>query len=111
MIEKLIGRKICIIENEFVSNSTLGIIEKYDSFNNKFLIRLDKKLNINGTEFNYVVASIRLNNNSLNDIVTNKSVGCALTWVPVSIFNQDDPMDLSWWRGGATAISDVVLCN
>ena len=45
----------------------------------------------------------------LDSLAKGDVLGCSLTWVPDDKDNLDEPMDLSWWRGGAAAITDLCI--
>ena len=75
----------------------------------KILLNLDKLLTHEGQRYQRLVASVRLARDDLDTLANAGVLGCSVTWVPDVRFNESDPFNLSWWRGGAAAITDLNM--
>jgi hypothetical protein len=60
-----------------------------------------------GRACSHLVASVRHENRTLEEIMEGTSVLCALTLVPDENFDIAKPCDVSWWRGGGAVIGDI----
>ena len=105
----LIGRTVTIRANDFVEAPTRGSIRFIDVTTNSVAVKLSAPLESGDVRYEWAVASPRLARDNLDTLVGAGVLGCGITWVPSSKFNQSVPLDLSWWRGGGAAIADVVL--
>jgi hypothetical protein len=108
-ISALIGRPVTIRMNDFVDMPTYGHIQFIDSTKNSVAIKLDSPLEAGDIRYEWVVASARLQRDNLDTLINDKTLGCGVTWIPNTKFNINSPFDLSWWRGGAAAIADILL--
>ena len=105
----LIGKKVVVGANEFVQQELAATISMTDVENKMVLLSLDKPLINGNTMYQHVVMSARLAKDDLDTLANNGVLGCSVTWVPENQFSRTDPFDLSWWRGGAAAITDVSI--
>ena len=105
----LIGKKVVVGANDFVQQELAATIIMTDVENKTVLLGLDKPLINGNTMYQHVVMSARLAKDDLDTLADNGVLGCSVTWVPESQFSRTDPFDLSWWRGGAAAITDVSI--
>jgi hypothetical protein len=105
----LIGRSVAVRENDFVSVSTDGCVEYVDPLTDSILIRLDAPSEIGGRQYRLIVARPRLARDNLETLIDTGVLGCGLTWIPDDEYDVRNPVDLSWWRGGGTAVADIVL--
>lgn len=105
----LIGRSVSIQVNDFIDTLTHGQIQFVDPIKKSVVIKLDTPLDIRNIRYEWVVASARLEQDSLDGLISLNALGCGVTWIPNSRFNIELPFDLSWWRGGAAAIADIFL--
>jgi len=105
----LIGRSVTIRANDFVDVPTCGWIRFIDAMTNTVVIELDAPLKVGNFRYEWAIASPRLERDDMDTLSKTGVLGCGITWVPSIRFNRNAPFDLSWWRGGAAAISDVVL--
>lgn len=103
------GRKARILANDIIYLDLMAHITCIDEFDRKILLQLDSPVMISGNTFTYAVISPRLDKNNLSDLLKSGTLGCSVTWVPKDLFDPVKPFNLSWWRGGAAAITDVVL--
>jgi hypothetical protein len=101
------GMKVEIIENDFVPTNQLAYVEKVDLAGNSLLLRLKEPLKAGNRVYHYAVAGTRLEGQHLSDLITGKGVGCAVIWIPAERFQPANPLDVSWWRGGAAAIATI----
>ena len=109
MFTNLIGKKVTIKSNDFVEQAQQANIVTIDTTTNKILLKLNIPFENMGTTYSHVVALPRLSRDDLGTLEKNGVVGCSLTWVPDSKFSSQNPVDLSWWRGGAAAIADLCI--
>ncbi|TQV78838.1 hypothetical protein FKG94_12520 [Exilibacterium tricleocarpae] len=109
MSSSLIGKNAVIRSNGFVDQDTNGFIAMIDEGSKSMLLKLDEPLKSTGTTYRHVVASARLSRDDLGVLDTVGVLGCSVTWVPEGKFDSNNPMDLSWWRGGAAAITDLCV--
>jgi len=109
MSYKLVGSKTIIQSNDFIVYDQSAVIVTIDTITNKILLKLDSSFEYKGTTYSHVVASPRLSRDDLSTFEKNGVIGCSLTWVPNTKFNIQNPMNLSWWRGGAVAIADLRI--
>jgi hypothetical protein len=107
----LIGCPVTIQMNDFIDTPTYGHIQFVDVTKDSVAIKLDSPLQTGNARYEWVIASARLQRDNLDTFVTNKTLGCSITWIPNPRFNINSPFDLSWWRGGAAAIADILLRN
>jgi len=105
----LLGRRAAVRANDFVDAVSMGRIRCMDPDTNAVLIELDAPLHANGLRFTHIVASARLARDNIEALVSTGALGCGVTWVPEGRFDVNAPLDLSWWRGGAAAIAELVL--
>ena len=107
MSRTIIGTKVSIRKNEFVGQDLSATIVTIEADNKSILLKLDKPLEIASTTYLYVIAIPRSAKDSLDILIVDGTLGCSVTWVPEEEDNLNEPMDLSWWRGGAAAITDL----
>lgn len=105
----LLGRPAKIRANDFVGAPIHGCIRFTDMKTNALVIELDTPLKVGNLQYGWAVASPRLARDDLDTLCKDGVLGCGITWVPSVRFNPSMPFDLGWWRGGAAAISDIVL--
>ncbi len=106
---RLIGKQAILRENDFVNQSLVATIVMIDEKSNTLLLQLGNTFLDGEVSYKYVVASLRLMETDLSVFVSNRVVSCNVIWVPDEKYNANKPMDTSWWRGGAAAITDVCL--
>jgi len=109
MSSTLAGRQIIICGNDFVAQDLSASIVIIKEDKKSILLELDEPLNLANMRYRYVVAILRLLKDDLVSMAKGGVLGCSVTWVPEDEFRSDDPMDLSWWRGGAAAITDLHM--
>ena len=107
--DSLLGKRVAIRANDFLDVASHGRIKFGEPIGNSVLIELDTPVNANGLHYTQVVASVRLTRDSVATLLSTETLGCGVTWIPESRFSASAPFDLSWWRGGAAAIADIVL--
>lgn len=109
MNNSLQGRAVKIRANDFFSQDISAHVLLADEADRKILMELDLPLSVAGVLYEYAIASPRLAKNSLADLLNTGVLGSAVTWVPDAKFDASRPLDVSWWRGGAAAVTDVCL--
>ncbi|MFZ5724025.1 MAG: hypothetical protein ACOY33_10250 [Pseudomonadota bacterium] len=105
----LLGRSVKLRANEFVGIDLAAKIVGISDAERKALLILDEPLVSGGTAYCHVVAAPRLAQDGFHALADRGLLGCALTWVPAQQFDQARPYDLTWWRGGGVAITDLLL--
>lgn len=111
MVKSLIGQRIFIRGNEFANQDLSAQVAVMDTDNQKLLLEFDNPLVSNSTSYSRAVASPRLSKDSVDSLLVDGVLGCSVTWVPDGKYNNSEPLDLSWWRGGAAAITDLFISN
>lgn len=109
MNNSLQGRAIRICANDFFPQEISAHVVLVSEADKRILLKLDMVLSVAGVHYEYAIASPRLAKNSIGDLLDAGVLGSAVTWVPESRFDANRPLDLSWWRGGAAAVTDVCL--
>lgn len=105
----LIGRDVKVRANEFIQMELVARITDVSEQDRKLLLDLGAPITISGVTYTHVIALPRLARDDLNVLLSNGILGCAVTWVPKDRFDQSNPFDLAWWRGGAAAVTDVMI--
>jgi hypothetical protein len=101
------GLQVLILANEFLEAAQKAVVEDTKPEGELLLLRLNEVLVKDGRSYAYAVASPRLERDHISEQPHGKSLGCGVTWIPTDKFRTNDPFDLSWWRGGAAAITDI----
>lgn len=109
MSSSIVGLKVIIRGNEFVDKDLCAFIVTIDEDKQSILLELEEPIYHSSMTYRHVVAAPRLCKDDLNTLSVKKVLGCSVTWVPESKYNLDEPMDLSWWRGGAATITDLCI--
>lgn len=105
----LIGRDVKVRANDFFQMDLAARITDVSEHARKLLLELSAPISIAGVTYTHAIASPRLARDDLNVLLSNGVLGCAVTWVRKDRFDQSNPFDLAWWRGGAAASTDVML--
>ena len=109
MSNAIVGRQIIILGNDFVTQDLNASVVTIDEDKQTILLELEQPLSYSSTMYRYAIAAPRFSKDDLGLLVTAGSLGCSVTWVPEDKYSLDEPMDLSWWRGGAAAITDLRI--
>tara|TARA_Y100001001_G_C7821959_1_gene243797 strand:- start:205 stop:534 length:330 start_codon:yes stop_codon:yes gene_type:complete len=109
MTASLINKRIFVRNNEFIDQDLSALVTFVDESNQTLLLEFDNPLVNKDTSYSYAIASPRLAKDSIDSLIATGVLGCSVTWVPDGKFNKDEPMDLSWWRGGAVAVTDLYV--
>lgn len=105
----LLGRDVKVRANDFIQMDLAARITDVSEHAGKLLLDLGAPITISGVTYTHAVASPRLARDDLNVLLSDGVLGCAVTWVPKDRFDQSNPFDLAWWRGGAAAVTDVMF--
>lgn len=105
---KLVGRKVLIRAEEMLSAPCRGVIGAIDS-DGGILLYLDPTVQLGADECQHALARVRSVQDSYLSLLSSGILSCNVTFVPVLKFDQTNPFNLSWWRGGGALIADVVL--
>ena len=105
----LIGRDVKIRANDFIQMDLVARITYVSEHDRKILLNLSAPITVSGVTYTHAVASLRLARDDLDGLLHSGVLGCAVTWIPKDRFDQGKPFDLAWWRGGAAAVTDVML--
>ncbi|MBL4796323.1 MAG: hypothetical protein JKY50_02795 [Oleispira sp.] len=109
MSSSLVGSRVIVSSNDFVDQDLKASIVMIGPDSRGILLELDEILKCKSMIYRYVVASPRASQHEFFSGNLNSISGCSVTWIPHEKYNRNDPMDLSWWRGGAAAITDLRL--
>ena len=105
----LTGRNLIVAGNDFVEADQGATILIVAEDHKAACLLLNDPLERAGKTYRYMVASPRFTKDDFRVLSSAGRLGCNVTWVPDDRFDPDNPMDLSWWRGGAAAIADMSL--
>ena len=111
MIKDIINKKVVIFENDFVTENSFAKIIDISIDNEQLLLQLDKIVTCETNIYNYVIATQRHVGRGLERLERGLTFGCGLNWISDARYNPANPFDLSWWRGGATAIASIQLAE
>jgi len=105
----LIGKKVVLQANDFLQKKIIATVAMISPDNKSMLLNLDESLLYGNIVYKRVITSPRVSKDDL-DVLSNDGVlGCSAIWVPESKYNNRNPFDISWWRGGAAAITDMSI--
>ncbi len=104
------GKKVKIHSNPFVSQDITAHIAFFDHQDQKMLLWLNASIDISGVIYKHAIAVPQTATESLEVLLHQEALPCAITWVPFIRFNADTALDLSWWRGRAFALTHLSLC-
>lgn len=108
--KNLVGEKVIILLGDFQPYDTMAKIVLIDEIKKRFLLELDKPVLNANKVYRHALACVRWPLNTINTLLyTAGEVGCNLTWIPEDKFNSKNPLDISWWRGGAADITTLRL--
>lgn len=105
---QFLGRRALINRNEFIDYDSLATIIRVSDNMDAFLLELDQQVIANNRTYKLAIARRRSATHSPNEIQRN-CFPCNITWASETDIRYESPFDLSWWRGGAAAITDLVL--
>lgn len=100
--------KVTIRQEGFLSSDREAIIKDYTS--TALLLHLVEPVILDDEECKYIVAEIRHEGTTFEDLVPGKTIICNVTAVSQNKADSENLMDLSWWRGGGATITDLVVC-
>lgn len=104
-----IGQIVIIKANNFVHSDSLACVRDTSDLENKILLEFCPPITVGNGTYSHAVILPRLEKDGVETLFRGNALGSAVTWVPVSLFNPRKPFDISWWRGGAAAITDALL--
>ena len=73
------------------------------------LARLQEPLWHEGKPITHVVVQARHESDGFRDLKPGRKFSCNVTAIPAEQAASDNPLDLSWWRGGTAAITDMAI--
>jgi len=111
MTSLLQGKAVKIKSNDFVASDLFAEISYMSDKENKLLLKIIPELSIKNVSYSYAVVSPRLVKDKVNDLLNRGVLGSSIVWIPDTRFNPLNPLDISWWRGGGAAISDIELIS
>ena len=110
-LSDLLGREVSILPSELVEYPILAVIRLFEDNSNKLFVELLKAVNLNAHTYTFAVLEPRLERDELSGLLRGNALLCAVTLVPEDRHDPASPFNLSWWRGGAATIADVILCS
>jgi hypothetical protein len=108
-LNQLIGRTVHILAADLFGVPIAAVIRAIDPDTKSLLLEFAVPAQVEMRTFQFAVARPRLQRDDLGVLLSSGTLGCAVTCVPADRYDAAKPFDLSWWRGGAAAIADVVL--
>jgi hypothetical protein len=109
-IAQLINREILVHDDELLEpKGTIAIIRQTHAESSQILFELIEPVAIADIKYSFAVASPRHNNDNIETLLNGGVLGCSITFIPDEKFNRLNPFDISWWRGGAATLGDLVL--
>lgn len=109
MFEQLFDNLVKVTPNDFIDRECRGKIIAVDKKGRSIFIKFDEPVENYRTKYLYAVASLRLSADSLDSLLRKDQLVFSITWVPNDKFDSANLFDLSWWRGGAAAIADLII--
>jgi hypothetical protein len=108
---RLLGHRLRVLgaDPALFEGSEIAEVKAADLVQGALLLKFTNAIQIGGTQYSLAVVRCRLQRDRLESLLTGDPISCAMTFVPHSQFNPARPLDLSWWRGGAATIADVVM--
>lgn len=107
----LLNRYAKVIPENATYGNGMAVIEGIDEDGQQLLLRFDPPYVVEGRPYSYAVARPRLERDKILSLLAGSSLLSSVTWIPEEKFKKHQPFDLSWWRGGAATIADIVLAN
>jgi hypothetical protein len=106
---QLIGRSVRVLVDDLFGTPVNAVIRLIDQDSKSMLLEFVPPVKIGSQAYSLAVARPRRERDDVGTLLKNGSVSCGITCVSSDIYDPAKPFDLSWWRGGAAAIADVVL--
>ncbi len=107
----LLGRKVVIFANDNIPRKLIAHIAYISESERKILLELTPSLVCAHVTHTHAVAQPRSGKEDWNAWLTSGTLRCGVICIPQEYFDPSHPVDISWWRGGLAAITDVVLDN
>lgn len=105
----IINKTIEILPNDFNISSSHATIEDISLDLTSGLLKLKAPYQYNHKAYRYVVARARGTDAKFDELLRDGKLDCNLYWISVDLFDISKPFDVSWWRGGAAAITTIKL--
>jgi hypothetical protein len=109
MTTVLNDRSVKVRANGFILSDSLAWIRYVSEPDRKIVLEFTPPLEVDKTMYTHAVITPRLERDDVSTLLVKGLLGCAVTWIPKERFESTKPFDLSWWRGGGAAITDVEL--
>jgi len=111
MLNNLVGKKVIIISSDFIERDLSATITNISQDERCLLLKMDVPLASKGIVYPYAITATRLEGDSYEMLIRDGMIGCSITWVSEDRMDISNPFDLSWWRGGASAITSIYLAK
>lgn len=108
-VNQLVGRQVQVHSDNLFGVPATAVIRAINLDSKSLLLEFLMPAQIGAQIHPFAVARPRLQRDDLGVLLADGALGCAVTCVPRERYNASKPFDLSWWRGGAAAVADVVL--
>jgi hypothetical protein len=108
-VHQLVGRQVHVCGADLCGARVAAVIRAIDRDAKLLQLEFVPPVRIGAQTYPFGVAQPRLQRDGLLVLLTSGVLGCAVTSVPRDRYDPAQPFDLSWWRGGAAAIADLVL--
>lgn len=84
---------------------------KTDEQGGALFVRIKEPFLYKNLRCEYFVMQPRHESSSVEDLRPDRPVLCAITRVPEERSSDEDPFDLSWWRGGIAGIGEISIAE
>lgn len=108
-VNQLVGRQVHVRGADLFGASVAAVIRAIDPDSKSLQLEFMPSAQIGSQTYTFAIAHPRLQRDDLAVLLSSGVLGCAVTCVPLDRYDPAQPFDLSWWRGGAAAIADLVL--
>lgn len=108
-VQQLVGRHVRVRSWDLFGAPVDAVVQAIEVDSKSLLLEFVVAAQIGAHTYPLAVAHPRLLRDDLGILVREGVLGCALTCVPREHYDATRPFDLSWWRGGAAAIADILL--
>lgn len=108
---QLIGSQVRVLAVDLFEVAVPAIIRATDDGYTALLLEFVPPVQADGVKYKFAVARARLARDDLETLLRDGKIGCGLICIPPNRYDHNKPFDVSWWRGGGSAIGDVTLHN
>lgn len=108
-VNQLVGRPVTVRSTELFGTPLSAVIRTVDLESKLLCLAFVPVAQLGANVYPGAVAHPRRQQDGLDVLLRDGVLGCAVTCIPSDHYDPLRPFDLSWWRGGAATIADLVL--